>query len=123
MRNSKMLKQENLLTNSISELSSILGADNVVGKPIITQSGSTIIPVSRVTIGHINGGGEYGEVKIFDKNHPYAGGNGAIVNMSPQGFLVVDNSGANFVKINDTLVDTVFDKTSEFIGKTINAKN
>ena len=118
-----MLKQENILATSIAELTSILGADSVVGKPILAQNGNTIIPVSRVTIGHINGGGEYGEVKIFDKNHPYAGGVGAIVNMSPQGFLVISNKSANFIKINDTIVDTVFEKTSDIIGKTINAKN
>ena len=122
MRKQKLVNNQNLVVKDIEELSSILGADSVIGKPIVAQD-KTIIPVSRVTIGRINGGGEYGEVKIFEKNHPYAGGVGSIVNMSPQGFLIIEKSGANFIKVNDTFVDTVFDKTTEILGKTINGKN
>ena len=37
----------------------MVDVDTVIGEPILTQDGSTVIPVSRVSFGFVAGGGEY----------------------------------------------------------------
>ena len=43
----------------------VAGADTVIGKSIITVSGTEVIPLSSVTVVNLRGGGEYGDVKTF----------------------------------------------------------
>ena len=43
----------------------VAGADTVIGKSIITVSGTEVIPLSSVTVVNLSGGGEYGDVKTF----------------------------------------------------------
>ena len=40
----------------------VAGADTVVGKSIVTVSGTEVIPLSSVTVVNLSGGGEYGDV-------------------------------------------------------------
>ena len=121
-----MLKERKLtskesIVKSIKEFSDILSANSIIGSPILTPNGTTIIPVLKTTVGYLGGGGEYGEIKLFtnEKSHPFAGGSGAIVNMSPCGFLVCSNDKVTFIKIDNDITDKVFDKTQEFIDKVL----
>ncbi len=120
-----MLKEKdqdlkNGILNSVRNYSELLNANSVVGTPIIANE-ITIIPVVKIVVGQIGGGGEYGEIKLFskEKNHPFAGGNGNIININPSGFLVCKKETVSFVKVDDDLADVVFQKTSDFISKTL----
>ena len=57
----------------------MVDVNTVVGDPVATQDGSTIIPVSRVSFGFVAGGGEYAgaSVQMTGANLPFAGGAGA----------------------------------------------
>lgn len=103
------------------ELFSLIEPNSIVGTPIVTPDGSTIIPVLKVLIGTLGGGGEYGEIKLFTKQaeHPFAGGNGTLLNMSPCGFLVINLGDVKFIKVNDDLYDKLFDKTAEILSNSI----
>lgn len=120
MLKEKELGLKNGVLSSVNSFSEYLNANSVIGTPIETKD-ATIIPVAKVIIGSIGGGGEYGEIKVFtkDKSHPFAGGNGSIVNVTPSGFLVCKNDNVSFVKVDDDLVDVVFQKTSDLISKTL----
>lgn len=109
------------IVKSIKDFGEILSANSVIGSPVKTVDGNTIIPVLKVTVGYLGGGGEYGDIKLFskEKSHPFAGGSGALVNMSPSGFLISNNSGVNFIKVEADIADKVFEKTTEFVSKTI----
>ena len=113
--------QKESLIKPNKELFSLIEPNSIVGTPIITPDGTTIIPVSKVLIGTLGGGGEYGEVNLFSKqvDHPFAGGNGTLLNMSPCGFLVLNSGDAKFVKVNDDLYETIFQKTAEYLSNTI----
>ena len=80
-----------------------------------------IVPITKLTVGYLGGGGEYGDIKIFSSNnsHPFAGGSGTLVSMNPSGFLVCKNSGVTFVKTDDSVAEKIFDKTTEFINETL----
>ncbi len=116
-----MRKNENktaeVINASIKELGGYLDANLIMSKPQRIGEQLTILPVSKVTFGFLNGGGEYGEVKLFSKtkSHPFAGGNGGIVNLSPCGFLIVKNGSSEFVKVGETAVENIAEKAINFI--------
>ncbi len=116
-------KLDSVISNQIEKLGEVIGANSIVGNKIITDDNTTIIPVTKIIVGYVNGGGEYGEVKLFSKDKPFLGGGGAIVNVSPNGFLVVKDGVTKFIKIADDFVEGIFDKTTSFVEKVVNGKN
>ena len=95
----KNKKQNDFETPQIS-IEKVADANTVVGKSIITVSGAQVIPVSSVTIVNLSGGGEYGDVKTYKESDGFklAGGNGSVVTVKPQGFLVDDGNGCRLLK-------------------------
>ena len=97
----------------------VAGADTVVGKSIVTVSGTEVIPLSSVTVVNLSGGGEYCDVKTFKEADGFqlAGGNGTVITVKPKGFLVDDGTGCRLMKMDDDAIDTLIDKTGELIHK------
>ena len=83
---------DRLIDASVVTLNDLADVDTVIGKPIVTASGFQIIPFSKVTMGSLSGGGEYGDVKVVKETDsmPFAGGSGSVVSMKPMGFIVDD---------------------------------
>ena len=86
---------ESLMTTTMENIREMVDVNTVVGEPIHTPDGSTVIPISRVSFGFVAGGGEYGESQLRQKHMdttdadiPFAGGSGAGVTVQPLGFLV-----------------------------------
>lgn len=69
----------------------------VVGDPVQTQDGSTIIPISKVSFGFLAGGGEYAGGMPPQDDMPFAGGAGAGVTVHPMGFLVCSQNGVRLL--------------------------
>lgn len=116
------LKLDSVISNQVEKLTDVISANSIIGNKIVTDDKVTIIPVTKIIVGYVNGGGEYGEVKLFNKEKPFLGGGGAIVNVSPNGFLVVKNGVTNFIKIADDFIEGIFDKTTAFVEKVVNEK-
>ena len=97
----------------------VAGADTVVGKPIITVSGSEVIPLTSVTVVNLSGGGEYGDVKTYKEadGSQMAGGNGTVITVKPKGFLIDDGNGCRLLRIEEGAIDTLIDKTGELVHK------
>lgn len=97
----------------------IADANTVVGKSIITVSGSEVIPLSSVTVINLSGGGEYGDVKTFKEADGFqvAGGNGTVITVKPKGFLVDDGNGCKLLKMEESPIDTLIDKTGDLVHK------
>ena len=97
----------------------VAGADTVVGKPIITVSGSEVIPLTSVTVVNLSGGGEYGDIKTFKESDGFklAGGNGTVITVKPKGFLVDDGNGCRLLKMDESPIDSLIDKTGELVHK------
>ena len=83
------------------------------------ENGNYIIPVSKVTVAFITGGGEYGKVKIIGKDeHPFAGGSGAIVSMKPCGFLLNNSIGeCKLMTIDNEPMDKIYDIVGEYVKR------
>ena len=56
-------------------LRDLVDVDCIVGKPIVTASGTTIIPISKVTFGFASGGSDFAP-KHMPQNAPLAFGGG-----------------------------------------------
>ncbi len=110
-------KVNDLVDSSIDRLNGLADVDMVIGAPILTASGTQVIPVSKVTVGYLSGGGDLGQTKIIKKDEtmPFAGGSGAVVTMKPAGFLIDDGKGCRYIHAGDDPVDNLIDKASELL--------
>ena len=85
-------KLEEMIATSMQSLRSLVDSDTIVGKPISTDVGTTIIPVSKISMGYTTGGLEY-----YGKNTPqkqsFGGGGGTGMTISPVCFLVINKDG------------------------------
>ncbi len=113
-------KINNSIQTAIKSLGEMIDVNTVVGKPIKGENGEYIIPVTKVTLGVLSGGGEYGKISIFKKNEdlPYSAGNGAVISIRPTGFLIKEK-GKNYklLPVLDGPYEKILDRASEFLSK------
>jgi len=93
---------ENIMSEALQNLKNIVDISTVVGDAIKTPNGTTIVPISKVTLGYIGGGGEYIETKPKKADLPFASGSGAGLNVQPIGFLIEENDEIRYVQTNTT---------------------
>ena len=116
----KEIKENNkikeLTTAAMKDLSSMIDVNTVIGKPFTTPDGSTIIPITKVTMGFMTGGGEYGEIKTLKSTDPpFAGGSGAVISVKPVGFLLSKNKGIKLISAENDVYTKLFQSAEEFI--------
>lgn len=114
---------ESLMGTTMENIRDMVDVNTVVGDPVQTTEGVTIIPISRVSFGFVAGGGEYsvdgkGQIKSanVDEALPFAGGSGAGVSVNPVGFLV---SGGGQVKLLSANYATPVDRMVEMIPQVV----
>ena len=115
----KKKKIDSLLEKTAEKLTGIVDVNTVIGKPVHTASGAQVIPFTKVTMGYLTGGGEYGDVKKIDDGEclPFAGGAGTVVNVKPAGFLIDDGKECRVVRITDDALDGLIEKAADLFGK------
>ena len=115
----------NMLENTINKIREMVDANSVVGNPITTPDGVTILPISKVSIG-LGGGGSDFEAKNPNKqDNPFGGGVGGGVKVTPICFLIVKDGAVRMMPVAapanttaDRIVEMVpdtLDKISSFI--------
>ena len=114
---------ENIITTTMENIRDMIDVDTVIGEPIATADGSTVIPISRVSFGFVAGGGEYGDQRPRAEanpgaEHPFAGGTGAGVTVQPLGFLVTN---ADQVRLLPAQCYQPIDRIIELIPQAMNA--
>ena len=115
----KTKKMDNFLEKTAEKLTGIVDVNTVIGKPLQTASGAQVIPFTKVTMGYLTGGGEYGDVKKVEGNEclPFAGGAGTVVNVKPAGFLIDDGKECRVVRITDDALDGVIERAGDIIAR------
>ena len=110
-------KINELIDSSLENLDTLADVNTVIGKPIVTASGFQVIPFSKVTMGNLSGGGEYGDVKIVKETDslPFAGGSGAVISMKPMGFLIDDGKSCHILRITDEPLDNLIERAGEIL--------
>lgn len=92
-------KLNEIIQTSLEKIKELSETGTVVGEPINTESGTVIIPVSKVSLGFASGGVDLGAKKKAQKDNcdvlsdTFGGGGGTGLTISPVGFLIVSKEG------------------------------
>lgn len=94
---------ESMLDKSIEKIKSLVDVNVIIGDPITSPSGSIIIPVSRIAVGFVVGGGEYSDLseRRVANHYPMAGGSASGMTVSPVGFLVETDQKISYIDVDD----------------------
>ncbi len=92
-----------IMTTAIEKIKSVAESNTVIGVPFESKDGTLIFPLTKVSLGFVAGGGEYGTVKQFKESnrYPFAGGSGAGVTLQPVGLLKVKEGDVKLIHIDD----------------------
>ena len=122
----------NMLEQTIAKIREMMEVNSVVGDPITTPDGVTIIPVSKISVGFGGGGSDYANKTGASKELPFGGGAGGGVKVSPVCFLVVKDGNVRMMPVpvaaNSTadrvveMIPDTLDKISAFIESKTNKK-
>jgi sporulation protein YtfJ len=119
-----------LVESALANLKTMAEADTVIGKPMEVSGGTTVIPVSKVTVGFTSGGIDYTSKNNPEKAPNFGGGIGSGYTITPIAFLVVDSDGGvRLLNINESsgggggdLIGTITglaEKAPEILEKTM----
>ena len=98
-----------MMETSMDKIRQMVDSNTIVGEPITTPDGVTLIPVSRLSYGFGCGGGDYG------KNKENSGaGCGAGVRVEPMAFLVVKGGVTRMLPVGTPAITTV-DRVVEMV--------
>lgn len=110
---------ERIIDNAVTKIKAIADADLIIGQTIETANGCAVIPVSKVSIGLVAGGGEYGDLKCDD--YPFASGCGAGATLTPIGFLVSDGKTVKYTAASEkNTIDRALDILPDMVEAAIN---
>ena len=118
-------KIKDVMNSAMENIRPLIDVDVVIGKTI-EKDGVSIIPLSKVTMGFVSGGGEYySELKEMrrETEYPFSGGSGGGVSLQPIGFLIIKQGSVEVVKIDsksavEKLIETIPD-IAKFVGNAI----
>ncbi len=119
---SKEEQVNDIIKSAMDRLKNLVETNTVVGSPIKLDNNKTIIPVSKINVGFVAGGGEVkcNLKKIKSENYPFAGGSGSGFNITPIGFLVIMGEKLDFVAVDKMSVFKEWGKISTaFIKKIV----
>ena len=121
-----------LLENTIAKIREMVDVNSVIGTPITTPDGVTIIPVSKISVGVGGGGSDFVSKNPNKQENPFGGGAGGGVKVTPVAFLVIKESTVRVLPIpapaNTTAdriveqVPDVLDKLADFIDSRMEKK-
>ena len=111
-----------LISNVMGNLKQMVDVNTVVGNPIETPDGATIIPVSKVGFGLAAGGSDFGKDSNGGSEPAnFGGGGGAGVSVAPIGFLVVTQDQIRMIPVDSP--NAAVDKLVDYIPIAINKIN
>lgn len=101
------------LEATLSKIKDMIDVNTIVGNPITTPDGTTLIPVSKVSFGFGSGGTD-------GTNMRFGAGAGAGVSISPVAFMVVKDGNVRMIYIeapSNATAEKIIDLIPEAIDK------
>lgn len=108
----------NMLDNTIQKLKEMITVNSVVGDPITTPDGVTIIPISKVSVGLGGGGSDFVSKNPNHHENPFGGGVGAGIKVSPVAFLIVKDGNVRMLPVASP-ANTTADRIVEMVPDTL----
>lgn len=86
-------KMQDVIATSLQNIKNLIDTNTVIGTPIVAN-GTTIIPISKVSMAYATGGLDYaGKTDPSKEPKTFGAGGGTGLTMQPLGFLIVDAEG------------------------------
>ena len=108
----------NMLDKTIAKIREMVDVNSVIGTPITTADGVTIIPVSKVSAGFGGGGSDFVSKNVNKQENPFGGGAGGGVNVTPIAFLIVKEGNVRMLPVAAP-ANTTADRLVEMIPDTL----
>ena len=104
---------QNLMNVTMEKIHQMVDSNTIIGKPITTEDGITILPVSKVSFGFASAGTDFDGKNAANKDL-FGGGSGAGVNIQPVAFLVVKDGVTRMLPVGTPAITTV-DRVVEMV--------
>ncbi len=118
-------KLPGMLEGTVAKMKELVDVNSVIGEPITTVDGVTIIPISRITVGFAGGGSDYVSKNLNKQDNPFGGGVGGGMTVTPIAFMVIKEGNIRMLPValpaNTTaervveLVPDMLDKLTAYI--------
>ena len=116
-------KLPNMLESTIQKIREMVDVNSVIGSPITTPDGVTIIPVSRVSVGFGGGGSDFTSKNTRPgEENPFGGGVGGGVKVTPICFLIVKDGAVRMMPVAEP-ANTTADRIVEMFPETLEKIN
>ena len=110
-----------MMSSSMSKIREMVDVNTVIGDPIVTGDGVTIIPVTKVSIGYGGGGSDFATKNYpANRDNAFGGGAGAGVTITPVAFLIVRGENVRMLPVAEpasTSVDRLIEQLPDLIDK------
>lgn len=113
-------KLNDIIKTSLENIRSMLDANTIIGDPITTSAGTTLIPISKISVGYVSGGLDYLKKDTPVQNgkptfNNFGGGGGTGITVSPVAFIVINADGKTEI-LNINAPTAPADSISQVIG-------
>ncbi len=107
---------QELMANTLGKMRELVDSNTVIGTPITTEAGVTIVPVSKITFGFVSGGTDFANDKQKDL---FGGAASSGASITPVGFLVINGTSVKFMQVaeGNRTIDRLINMMPEVIDK------
>lgn len=110
-----------MISATMERLQTLVDTNTVIGDPVVTPDGTTVIPVAKVSYGIAGGGSDFTtKSQKAEAANPFGGGAGAGVTVTPISFLIIKDGNTRMVPVAEpvtTTMDRLIEKVPEFTDK------
>ena len=124
---------QGLMTTAMESLKEMIDVNTIIGDPVETPDGSVILTVSKVGFGFAAGGSEFvlesskggsggsgsSGGQSGGAQHPFGGGSGGGVSITPIAFLIVSSRGVKMLHLDENthLYEKILDLAPQAVEK------
>ena len=109
---------QGLMNVTMDKIRQMADSNTIIGKPIKTDDGTTILTLSRISFGFASAGTDFDGKNAANKDL-FGGGSGAGVNIQPVAFLVVKDGCVRTIQLSDgsNTIDRALTMLPELVDK------
>ena len=119
MSEKKKTPLSDLMDASLAKIREMVDSNTVVGQPITTPDGVTIIPVTKVSIGYGSGGSDFA-MSSKQPDNCFGGGAGGSVKITPIAFLIIRDGNVRMLPVAEpasTSMDRLIEQVPDLLDR------
>lgn len=110
-----------MMTSTMAKIKDMIDVNTVIGDPITTPDGTTILPVTKVSIGYGSGGSDFATKSTpANRDNSFGGGAGGSIKITPVAFLVLREGSVRMLPIAEpasTSMDRLIEQLPDLIDR------